>query len=270
MKKLQLWLITASILTSSVHAGDLSVTLGGVYNSANSTASLGVPILGAKMKLDAESHLDLAEKNLSPYVKIEYNFDSGNSVYADWRSLHRHARSTISSDPINILGSELKANATLDLNLDIDIARIGYAHRIISTDNFNLDAMLGLHLMQISGQGGISANIHEGGQEWLSFNTKGKKNTLAPMPNVGIRGSYQLTQNLGLTSHLEAFMLSTRLFDGHLMDFNFGAYYQITDSLIFNASYNHYEIGAEYGDSLLNANVGVDFSGPMLSLQYTF
>ncbi|GAM78191.1 hypothetical protein JCM19241_4896 [Vibrio ishigakensis] len=270
MKKLKLCLITASIMTSSAHAGDLSVTLGGVYNSANSNASLGIPILGAKLKVDAESHLDLAEKNLSPYVKIEYNFDSGNSVYMDWRSLHRHARTSVSSDPIKILGSEFKADATLDLNLDIDIARIGYAHRIISTDNFDLDAMLGLHLIQLSGKGGISANINEGGQDWLSFNTKGKKNSLAPMPNMGVRGSYRLTQNLGLASHLEAFMLSTRLFDGHLIDFNFGAYYQITDSLILNASYNHYEIGVEYGDSLLNANMGVDFSGPMLALQYKF
>ncbi|GAM68981.1 hypothetical protein JCM19236_2978 [Vibrio sp. JCM 19236] len=62
MKKLKLCLITASIMTSSAHGGDLSVTLGGVYNSANSNASLGIPILGAKLKVDAESHLDLAEK----------------------------------------------------------------------------------------------------------------------------------------------------------------------------------------------------------------
>ncbi|MDN2480185.1 outer membrane beta-barrel protein [Vibrio agarivorans] len=269
MKNSTLILITA-LLAAQAQAGEFSLTLGGMHNATNTSASLGIPILGAKLEVDGESDLDLTEKSVSPYIKAEYRFNDYHSVYADWRSLHRHSSANFSSKSKHLLGSKLDAHAKLDLTLDLDIARIGYAYRFVSSDSFNLDAMFGIHLMSIKSEGGVTAGVHKDDKEWFRYNKKANKNTLAPLPNIGLRGSYQVTPNINITSHLQAFMLSTRLYDGHLLDANIGLEYQLTDSLSVNASYNHYEVAVEYGDSLLNSQITMEFSGPMLSLEYQF
>lgn len=270
MNKLLLGATVALLLSSQSQAGDFSFTLGALHNTADTSMSMGMPVLGAKLKLDGESDLDLAKRRFSPYLKLEYQIDDKHSVYADWHTLHRHTRAQFNSKPMDVMGHQVEAGVNVDLALDIDIARVGYAYTFLTTDKLKLDAMAGLHVMRIKSQGGIDGRFSVDGQQELSLAGKVKKTNTMPLPNIGLRGSYQLTPKFAITSHLQAFMISTRLYDGHLLDFNLGAQYQLTDDLKVNAAYNHYGISVDYGDSLLDANVKMSFSGPMLSLQYDF
>ncbi|WP_158587042.1 DUF481 domain-containing protein [Motilimonas pumila] len=270
MHKRYLSLAIAILVSGHIQAGDFAVTVGALHNTADTNISMGVPALGAQLKLDGESDLDLAKKRYSPYVKLEYQIDNKHSVFLDWHALHRRTQAQFSSAPVNVLDRQVEVGVNVDLALDIDIARVGYAYTFLTTDKLRLDAMAGLHVMTIKSQGGIDARVAVDGQESVSVAGKAKKNNTMPLPNVGVRASYQLTPKLAVKSHLQAFMVSTRLYDGHLLDFNLGAQYQVTDALSVNAAYNHYGISVDYGDSLLDANIKMSFSGPMLSLQYGF
>ncbi len=147
---------------------------------------------------------------------------------------------------------------------------MGYAYSFVSTDTLKLDVLAGLHIMSINGKGAIEASVSKDKQDWISIKKDASRRSLFPMPNVGLRARYKLGESFGLTAHMQAFMLSTRLLDGSLTDSGIGAYYQVSDSLKLNVAYNHYEIGATYGDSLLSADIDLEFSGPMLSLSYSF
>ncbi|MEZ8824460.1 DUF481 domain-containing protein [Vibrio amylolyticus] len=265
-----MFLILATLLSQTIHANGLSMSVGAMHQTTSSSASVGVPALGLKLSIDGEEDLNLAEKNVSPYVMFEYRFKDRHSVLVDWRTLHRSVRKSYTSTPTDIFGSQVLVGATLDLSLDIDIARVGYTYRFLSNDKVDLDVMAGLHLMSIKSAGGITAEIEGDGEKWYNYNKKEKKRSLAPLPNVGIRGAYKITPNWALTSHLQTFLISTRLFDGYIIDSSLGVQYQIMDSLHVNAQYSHYEVTAAYGDSLFDAEISMKFSGPMLSLKYDF
>ncbi|MEH6451823.1 MAG: DUF481 domain-containing protein [Psychromonas sp.] len=261
---------TLLVLSLPVKSGEFIFQAGGLSGQTDSSAEFGMPILGAKMKLDAEKHLTLPEKVISPYLEVTYKLDNNHAFFIDWRSLHRKASQTYISKNVDVLGHNLQAMVDTDISLNLDIARIGYAHNLFENDKWRFDGLIGLHIMNIKTSGNIDATMTIDGQEHSKSLTSPGESKLAPLPNVGIKARYNITPNLTISSHLQAFMVSTYTLDGFLSDASIGLDYKVTKDFSVHANYNYYSISADYGDSLLNANLELSFSGPMLAVSYAF
>jgi len=64
-------------------AGNLSLSVGALYNSAETSASMGIPLLGAKVDVDAENDLTLSDTSISPYLKLTYQLDNDHAFFFD-------------------------------------------------------------------------------------------------------------------------------------------------------------------------------------------
>lgn len=263
-------LVLGLMMTLQSYAGNFYVTAGTLLTETSSSVSMGMPLLGAKFKMNAEDSLALSEKVTSPYIKFVYELDNAHSFYFDWRSLRRNTSVTGSTKPLSVMDSEYRASASIDLSLDIDIARLGYGYNFFENEKWRFDLLLGLHMMQLKTAGSASINVGFDEKILIDKSKPLASKMTAPMPNFGLNVTYKLLPQVSLTTHLQTFMISTPQLDGALTDFNIGVEYQINDNFAVSAAYTQYEIEVAYGDSLLNARANIEFSGPMVALTYQF
>ncbi|MGR5193467.1 hypothetical protein ACPV4H_06190 [Vibrio rotiferianus] len=258
------------LLTTYAFAGNLSISTGALISDTNTSVSIEVPTFGAKLNLDGEDHLALGNKITSPYVNISYEIDDTHTIYFDWLSIHRRSSLYSVSPSLNLLGSEYQADGSIRLNLEIDIARIGYAYSVYNKNKWKLDLLAGLHLLRLKAKGDFNVNLNIDSNNHTFTEKSLNSSSVLPLPNFGFRIQYQLLQDLTLNAHSQAFMLATQQLNGLVTDFSLGANYQISENWSAEVHYTEYDILVSYSNSLLNTRASINVNGPILTLQYKF
>ncbi|MGR5538112.1 hypothetical protein ACPV5V_05460 [Vibrio campbellii] len=278
MTKSALWSVClATLIPFSAQAAEWEIEVGGFFSRTDTILNAYDPYLDKIRSIDFESDLDLKEVALLPYLDLEYYFNDKHSVYFDWRSLHREATRTAVTKPFEFTADGVtyvvQAGSKLTTELDIDIARIGYGYQFYTNEKWSLDVLTGLHVMWLSlgfdGKFGVKVG-DEVEIPTLLIDEKVINEVTAPLPDLGIRVEYALSEEWLLRSHAQLFYLSIEDIEGYLAEVDIGAKYFITDQFSATGSFNYYEVGVDYDSSRSNIDVTFRFYGPMLTLAYKF
>ncbi|SUI67022.1 hypothetical protein [Shewanella morhuae] len=280
-------LIIASLVSTQVQADDFTIEFGGFYSQSDTNMEVTNPISGNNFTLDYESDLQLAENEFLPFIELNYHFNERHNIYLDWKKLHRNAETQALSKPflieINNNIYDIKAGGRLNSTLNIDVLRLGYGYDVFQSSNYDVGLSFGLHTMFI--KMGFEGVIGVCSSSELVNNVCGSQaiprivdeSVTAPLPDVGIYGHYEFIPGWQFTGHAQYFYVKLNDVKGNLVDIKLGVDAQITPNWRMNVAYNYYEVDVDIAQNsptkntqIANYNIYYSFTGPMLSVSYTF
>lgn len=269
--------ILSSLSSLSAFAGEWEVEVGGFFSRTDTKLNAYDPYLDKVRTIDFESDLELKEFTLLPYLELEYYFNQKHNIYFDWRSLRREATRSSVTKPFEVTTDGVtyvvQAGSELTTTLDIDIARIGYGYQFYTSEKWAVDVLAGMHLMwlQLGLEGKLAAKASGVDEVPVTFVDETLlSDVTAPLPDVGIRAEYSLTEDWVLKSHAQLFYLTYDDIEGYLLELDIGAKYYFTDQLSVTGAFNYYEVGVDYASDREALDVTFRFYGPMLTLAYQF
>jgi len=259
--------------SSSVNAGEWAVEVGAFGPKTDSWVTTN-GLSGDEIHLDFEDNLNLEERQLLPYLRVDYKFKERHHVYADWRRLHRNAetKSTLGFTVPNHPDSAVLVGGKITTRFDIDILQIGYGYAFYQSERTELGLSAGLHIMffELGFSGDIAGCINNSGvTECNAASTGGEivdNSVTTPLPNLGFWGSYQLSDDFFLLAHPQFFYIDIDKFNGHLADINGKFRYHINSSWSVDLGYNYYLIQAKMKEN----TVKYTYQGPSLNVTYRF
>ncbi|WP_045390776.1 DUF481 domain-containing protein [Vibrio rotiferianus] len=272
------WTVCLATLTPfATIAGEWEIEAGGFFSRTDTKLNAYDPYLDQIRTIDFESDLDLKEFTVLPYVEVEYYFNKKHSIYVDWRSLHREATRTAVTKPFEVTVDgttyAVQAGSKLTTELNIDIARLGYGYQFYTSDKWAVDVLAGLHVMWLSLglDGKLGAKVSGVDEIPVMFVDEAVLNDVtAPLPDLGLRAEYALTEDWILKSHAQVFYLAVDDIEGYLLEVDFGAKYFFTEQFSVTGAFNYYEVGVDYESDSSALDVTYRFYGPMLTIAYTF
>lgn len=228
-----------------------------VRATANTEQSIGTDI-------DLEQDLALDRNEVVPAVSIGSRF--GHVIIgADYFRLKRSGEVGLSRD-ITFDDTTYPASATLESSFSSDIYRLTVGYAIIQKPDLELGAAIGLHAtnfrVSLSGQ----ASLGEGS---IEATTRAKK-VFAPLPTIGVFGTWQVAPRLEVTGRVDYLSLKISDYDGKLINAQAGLSYRVLDNLALGVAYRYvdYRLGIDKND--WNGRVRYKMNGPALFLQASF
>lgn len=92
----------------------------------------------------------------------------------------------------------------------------------------------------------------------------------APLPVIGLRGEYALSDRWSFRASGEFFFIEYENVDGSLVDFYAGIDYQVLDSLSVGLGINSVNINVDATDSTFNGALDWRYSGALVFLKFNF
>ncbi|WP_434937447.1 hypothetical protein ACRWQN_09575 [Shewanella sp. HL-SH8] len=269
-----------------------TINIGGLYANSDSYMVVTNPRTGGTFPLDFENDLNLKEKQFLPFIELAYTFNQRHNIYLDYKSLHRTAQSPeIAKDfqftlPDSDITYDVEAGISLKSTLDIDILRLGYGYDIWQGENYTIGASVGLHTMFIKtafeGEIGIcvpNTQLEQYCGETITTPRVVDKSLTAPLPNFGVYGDYEFSPSWVFKAYAQYFSLKYNDIAGSLVDVRAVVEAELNEDWSLIAGFNYYEIDVDYKQTLTaldqdfyiaDYKINYSFTGPMISVQYTF
>jgi len=283
--------ITVSLLAIFISASanatnNTLIRIGGFYANTNSNIDVDDPLLDTRFLLDLEQDLKLEDAQLLPFFALSKRFNDRHNLYLDWKQLHRNAKVQSVETPFQFTWDDtsydVKVGLALETTLNIDIVQIGYGYDFLQGDRYALGLSVGLHAMFIKtafeGDIGIcDVTTANRCPTTVTIPQVVDKKITAPLPDLGVYGHYDFYSGLQLNGHAQYFYVNLDNLEGSLIDIKLGVEAQITENWHMEAGFNYYEVDLQYhtniNDSSANLsdyNMYYSFTGPMLSVSYSF
>jgi len=224
-----------------------NIRIGGFIAGVDSTVRIGLDNLSAGLDIDLEDALNL-EKSVSAFrIDGRYRFGKGlrHQVRLEYSAYHREAIRTIARE-IEFGDETYPIGTTVDSLFNLDIIKGSYSYSFLKDDRFDVGGSIGLFVLPI--EAGI--NAAGVGAE--------KEDFTAPLPVIGIRAAFALTEKLYLNQNIEVFYLSLDSFSGSLTNLTIALEYDAWKNVGLGIAYDVFNIGIKAeGDDY----PGVDFVG---------
>jgi hypothetical protein len=236
-----------------------SINLGGFITDLDSEFRLDSKRSGLGTVIDLENVLDLEETTEVFRVDALCRLGQSRRHRLDFSYFD------LSRDATRKIGREIQfgderffIGTTVHSFFDLKIYKGAYTYSFFQNEHFDIGASLGLHVMDI----GVGLSDRRTG-------TAQSETVTAPVPVVGLRGTFAFTPKLFLKESIEFFWVELDDYKGKLIDINIALEYNVWKHLGLGIGYNtvRIDISAD-GDDLLGGNLlgGVEFDYSGLQL----
>jgi hypothetical protein len=216
-------------------------------------------------EIDFESDLDLSDRKTLPAVLVGARLGSGFSIVGEYFRVKRSNSATIDRE-IVIDDVTYPVDAVLDASFASDVYRLSIGWAFARGENYEAGAVLGLHAtdfeVSLAGQGSVN------GQP-LSNEVR-RKDVLAPLPTLGVFGSWEVMEDLTLNGRFDFMSLGIDDFDGRLINVQANLVYRVFDNVGIGVGYRYvdYRVDVDNEDWIGRADYA--FNGPHVLLQVGF
>lgn len=226
-------------------------TLGGYLTTHDTSLRVDSNTLGLGTKIDLEDDLGF-DKTLETI-----RFD------ADWRFLPRHRANfsvyQYSRDATRTLSRTIQyddqvfaINTTVASEFDMAVYKASYAYSVIQNAEFDLGLSAGLHMMDMKSK--ITAT---------ALGASESSELLAPLPVLGIRGTYAITPAVFLKANLDVFTISIDDTRGRFTDALVAFEYDAFDHYGFGIGYNRVYMNIKADGDKFTGAVGAGYGAVM-------
>jgi hypothetical protein len=228
-------LLLASPATALADDEKFSVSLGVFLTERDSQTRVDGSIPNSGTPVDLENDLGFDKSDTVFRLDGYYRFNDKHRIDFSVFDLSRSASKQIQTE-IDWNDTIFPIDTAVDASLDLAIYKLAYTWSFMRRDSGYLGLTAGLYTADI----GTSLSAESIGRSSSSGFT-------APLPVVGLRGQYDLSERWSLRGSAEIFAIEYGDFSGSLYDLYASVDYQVTD---------HVALGA--GVNLVNINVGVN------------
>jgi hypothetical protein len=215
-------------------------------------------------------------------IDWERNFGEGDAyrfrLDGYWRFAERHklralvfsssrSGSRTFEEDISWGGETFPASATVDGDFKFSIYELAYEYAFMRRENYELAASFGVHYTDyeaslgatVSGNGGATnRRIDRGGSIG------------APLPVVGLRGTWLLSQTFSLDVSGQFFALTYGDIDGNLQDYRVLLNWQPSRWVGLGVGYNHFVLDVDVDSSNFRGKMDWAYHGPMIFYSASF
>lgn len=215
-------------------------------------------------------------------IDWEKNFGEGDAyrfrLDGYWRFAERHKlRALVFStsrggsrtfeEDISWGGETFPASATIDGDFEFSIYELAYEYAFMRRERYELAASFGVHYTDyeaslgatVSGNGGATnTRIERGGSIG------------APLPVVGLRGTWLLSQTFSIDVSGQFFALTYGDIDGNLQDYRALLTWQPGRWAGLGIGYNHFALDVDVDSSNFRGKMDWTYHGPMIFYSVSF
>lgn len=195
-----------------------------------------------------------------------------------WRFLPRHklrlmyfdsSRSTRDefSRNINFGDNTYPANAEVRTKFGFEIIELAYEYQFLHSDRYELGGSFGIHNVDFNLRLDIDAQVGSGN---ASGTASESASTSAPLPVLGLRGTYRIGGDFYLQGHAQFFSIEFDTYDGSLQDYQIGVLWQFTDHFGAGVAYNLFMSDLDHEDDRFKGSLDWDYEGIQFYLRAGF
>src|SRR5262245_41580677 len=216
------------IVSNAAHAQDAPNLLEDPWG-----LSLGSFILSS----DTELRVD-GESGSGDRFNWENTFGGGDTtrfrVDGQWRFADRHklrflwfnsdrTKSREFERDIEFGDDVFPVNARVTGEFSFDVYELAYEYSFMKRETFELNGSIGLHYTDLSARLAARADTSGG---TLEGDIEEEASVGAPLPVIGLRGTWGLPHNFWIDAQAQFFSLSIDQYDGNLQDYRIGVTWQ--------------------------------------------
>lgn len=240
------------------------IEVSAYFPKANTTVNVSRPGLPGT-EIDMESDLDLDDSETLPAIYAGARLGKRWMVAGEYYGLDRSGSRSVERD-INFDGATFPVGVEVSSKMQSDIYRLTVGYAFIRTDRAELGAAIGLHAtnFELSLQGDTQTDIG------VIRRQNHKRTFLAPMPTVGVFGTFEVTPKLVLTGRADYLSLDIGDYDGSILNAQAALAYRVTDMIEVGAAYRYVDYGLDVDKGRYTASIDYDFKGPALFIRASF
>lgn len=235
------------------------------WPDVNSTVSVATPNGAVGTKIDLESDLALSDRKSTPAFLAGARLSDRFSLIGEYYTLDRSGSKSVGRD-ITFDDVTYPAGVNVSSAFDTDIYRLVLGYSFLRGAKGELGASLGAHVTQfdirLAGQGHV-------GSAALQSQAR-KRDALAPLPTLGLFGSYEVAPRLRVAGRADYLSLKVGDYDGRLVNTQVSASYRLFQHVALGAMYRYVDYDLNVDKSHWQGEVAYKFKGPALFLQATF
>ena len=216
-------------------------------------------------EIDLESDLKLTDRKTLPAIFGGARIGERWMVVGEYYALNRSASASASRDLV-FDDVTFPSGATISSEFKTDVYRLGVGYSFIKNDKADVGVVVGLHVTQFTV--GLKGQGHVGGAALSTENRK--RDALAPLPTVGLYGTYQAMPKLTLNGRVDYLSLKVSDYDGRLVNVQASAAYRVWKNVDVGVMYRYVDYNLGIEKDRWNGEVSYTFKGPALFAQAAF
>jgi len=229
-----------------------------------------------KLRLDGEAGEE------GRVIDWERNFGEGdvNRFRMDgyWRFAERHkvralvfsssrSASRTFNEDIEWGGETYPASAVIDGEIKFSIYELAYEYAFMRRDNFELAASIGLHYTDF--EASLGAEVSSGGTA-ANRRIDRSGNIGAPLPVLGLRGTWLLSQTFSIDVSGQFFSLTYGDIEGNVQDYRATFNWQPKRWLGLGIGYDSFSVDVDVDSDKFRGQMDWSYQGPMIFYNASF
>jgi hypothetical protein len=220
---------------------------------------------GGGTVIDLEDDLDFDDGELLPAIYAGARLGGGFVVTAEYFALGRDSTATISRD-ITVDNVTYPVNGSVTAGFDTKVYRLSFGYVFAGNETSEFGAALGLIATEldfsISGSGSV-------GGAPLS-NQARRKDVLAPIPTIGVFGSFEPAPRVIIGGKADYFGLGIDDYDGSILNLQASAQYRIMENVGIGVAYRYVDYDLDVEKDTYVASFDYNFWGPSFFIEIGF
>ena len=214
--------------------------------------------------IDFEKDLDLDKEEVLPAVSAGARF--GRVIVGlDFFKLKREGSIALARE-IRFDDTVYPVSARIDSSFDSDIYRLTVGYAVVQSETVELGAAIGVHAtrfdLSLEGEASAGGGSIEARRRRRDF--------LAPIPTIGLFGTWQVAPRLELTGRVDYLSLKISDYDGRLINVQAGIAYRLFDNVSIGAAYRYVDYRVDVEKEVWQGRVHYKLNGPAVQLQASF
>ena len=238
------------------------VEVSAYFPSINTDATVARPGFPGT-DIDLETDLGLNKHETLPAVYAGWRFTDRFTLAGEYYALDRNGSRVLTRD-INFGDATFPVSQEVKSELHSDVYRVTLGYSFIKNEQAELGAALGLHATDftigLTGQARAGAGL---------ANNRQHTNFLAPMPTVGVFGTFEPMPKVILTGRADYMSLKIGDYDGSIFNGQAAIGYRVWRNVDLGVSYRYVKYKLDV-DKRLQTHLDYRFSGPSVFVRIGF
>ncbi len=180
---------------------------------------------------------------------------------------NRDASRTIERD-ITFQDETFPLGATVNARSNVTVVQLGYEYAFLQRDTYEIAGGIGIHYVDLGL--GLDATITAQGST-ASRSLDQNATTEAPLPVLGLRGTWNLPHNFYITGQVQYFYLEFDPYSGSLLDLKFSAVWQMSEHVGIGLAYNDFAFRFDIDDrGSFDGRLRWDYGGAIAFVTFMF
>jgi hypothetical protein len=212
-------------------------------------------------EIDFEDDLNLQDGEALPSLALGVRLSKRFRLVGEYYSLGRSGEATLTRDLV-FDEATYHASATVESEFDSKVYRASVGYSFVRKPNVELGVALGLHATDFAV--GLEGQATVGAQTAV-FQAR-RKELLAPLPTIGIYGTYEIAPRVELGGNFDYLSLGIGDYDGKLVNAEANISYRLFKNFGIGLAYRYVDYRLDVEKEAYTGRLTYEFSGPVVFL----